>query len=140
MSLLVKFFRLEIPINLLKMLESCLADRTTCVSYGPKKSKMINVCIGLPQGSSLSPFLFVVYHCELVKCFAAHSGHLFANDLSVLIRPPIQKSFKALVLYLEVEGTKVSTEIAQYSLLWKQPINFSKCVAQIFHSQVKKPR
>jgi hypothetical protein len=100
---------------------------------------MINVRIGLPQGSSLSPFLFVVYHCDLVKCFGAHSGHLFADDLCVLIRPPLQKSFKALVLYLEVEGTKVSTEIAQYSVLWKQPINFSKCVAQIFHSQVKKP-
>jgi hypothetical protein len=56
MDLLVKFFRLGIPINLLKMLESWLADRTAYVNYGPKKSKMINVRIGLPQESSLSPF------------------------------------------------------------------------------------
>ena len=96
MGLMVKFFRLGIPMCLLKMIESWLADRTAHLSFGSKKSKPIKVRIGLPQRSSLSPFLFVVYHCDLVKCFGAHPGHLFADDLCVLIRPPLQKSPQGL--------------------------------------------
>jgi hypothetical protein len=122
------------------MIESWLEDRTAYVSFGSKKSKMVNVRIGLPQGSSLSPFLFVVFHSDLVACFGAHPGHLFADDLSVLIRSPLQRSFKTLVQYLEVEGTNVCNKIAEYSVIWKQPINVGKCVAQVFYSQVKKPR
>ena len=90
MDILVKLFRLGIPLNLLKMLKSWLEERSAIVSYGQKKSESIKVQIGLPQGSSLSPFLFVIYHCDIVKCFGAHSGHLFADDLSVLVRSPLQ--------------------------------------------------
>jgi hypothetical protein len=139
MGLLVKLYRLGIPLCLLRMIESWLDDRAAYVCFGQKKSQIFKVKIGLPQGSSLSPFLFVVFHSDLVSCFGAHSGHLFADDLSVLIRAPIQKSFSALVKYLESEGTKVCDRIAKYSVTWKQPINVGKTVAQLFYSQVKKP-
>ena len=138
-GLLVKLFRLWILLNLLKMLKSWLADRIAYVSYGQKKSRMIEVRIGLPQGNSLSPFLFVVFHCDIVKFFGAHSRHLFPDDLCVLIRSPLHKSLKKLVQYLETEGAKVCSKIVQYSTLCKQPINYSKCVAQVFHSQFKRP-
>jgi hypothetical protein len=69
----------------------------------------------------------------------AHSGHLFADHLSVLIRAPLQKSFPSLVQYLEIERTKVCDRIAKYSVRWNQPINVGKTVSQIYYSQVKKP-
>jgi hypothetical protein len=87
--------------------------------------------------SALSPFIFVVFHSDLVNCFGAHSCHLFADDLIVLIRAPLQRSFHALSQYLEIEGTKVYSKITKYSRLWKQPINVGKSVAQVSHSQVK---
>jgi hypothetical protein len=115
-------------------------NRTAYIHYGQTKSDVFKVQVGLPQGSSLSPYIFVVYHSDLVACLGAHSGHLFADDLSVLIRAPIVKSFPSLVKYLEVEGSKVCDRIADYSRRWKQPINVGKTVAQIFYSQIKKPK
>jgi hypothetical protein len=137
-GLMVKLYKLGIPLNLLKMIESWLDKRTAFISFGQKKSELIKVRIGLPQGSALSPFIFVVFHSDLVNCFGAHSGHLFADDLSVLIRAPLQRSLQTLTQYLEIEGTKICGKIAEYSNLWKQPINLRKSVAQIFYSQVKK--
>ncbi len=37
------------------------------------------------------------------------------------------------------EGTRACHRIAQYSELWKQPMNVGKTVAQIFYSQIKEP-
>jgi hypothetical protein len=138
-GLLVKLHRMGIPISLLKMIESWLEDRTACVCFGQRTSQLFDVQIGLPEGGSLSPFLFIVFHSDLVACLGAHSGHLFADDLSVLIRAPLQKAFGPLVRYLEIEGTKLCERIAKYSETWKQPINVEKTVAQVFYSQVKKP-
>ena len=139
MGLLVKLHRLGIPTALLRMIQSWLADRKAYLSFGQKRSKIFNVHVGLPQGSSLSPYTFVVYHCDLVACLGAHSAHIFADDLSVLIRASIQKSFTALTRYLEIEGSRICDNIAAYSKRWKQPINVSKTVAQIFYSQVRMP-
>ena len=139
-GLLVKLHRLGIPTSLLKMIHSWLSNRVAYIYYGQSKSVGFKINVGLPQGSSLSPYIFVVYHSDLVACLGAHSGHLFADDLSVLIRAPIEKSFPPLVRYLEVEGTKVCDRIADYSCRWKKPINVGKTVAQIFYSQIRKPK
>jgi endonuclease/exonuclease/phosphatase (EEP) superfamily protein YafD len=138
-GLLVKLSRLGMPTSLLKIIHSWLGNRTAYIYYGQTKSEVFKVQVGLPQGSSLSPYIFVVYHSDLVDCLGAHSGHLFADDLCVLIRAPIQKSFKSLVKYLEIEGSKVCDRIADYSNRWKQPINVGKTVAQLFYSQIRKP-
>ena len=94
---------------------------------------------GLPQGISLSPYLFIVYHCDIVSCVGAHSSHIFADDLNVLISPPICRGVKPMIKFLEDEETKVCNKIAHYSKKWKQPINISETVVQIFHSQVQNP-
>jgi hypothetical protein len=79
--------------------------------------------------------MFGVYYSDSVVCVGCH---LFADDLYVLIRTPLQKSFPPLVEYVEVEGSKVCDRIADYSNRWKQPINVGKTVAQLFQSQIRK--
>ncbi len=138
-GLLVKLHRLGLSTSLLKMIHSWLVGRTAYINYGQSKSDVFKVQVGLPQGSSLSPYVFIIYHCDLVSCLGAHSGHIFADDLSVLIRAPIQKSFPSLLHYLELEGSKVCDRIAEYSQRWKQPVNVGKTVAQLFYSQIRKP-
>ena len=59
-ALLVKLCRMGMPIDLLKMIESWLKDRKAYVAYGEKASKVFDINIGLPQGSTLSPYLI---HC-----------------------------------------------------------------------------
>ena len=139
-GLLVKLKGLEMPTELLKMTSSWLENRQAYIVLGEQRSEKFQVDIGLPQGSSLSPYLFIVYHCDLIKCLGAHSGHIFADDLSVLIRAPIMKTLSPIIEYLENEGTKVCSRIADYAKKWKQPINVMKTVGQIFHSQIERPK
>ena len=138
-GLLVKLDRKGIPSGLLRLINSWLKDRQAYVVFGESESKVFRTHIGLPQGSSLSPYLFIVYHCDLITCLGAHSSHIFADDLSVLITPPIDRKLYPMMNYLEKEGTRICKEIAVYSKKWRQPINPSKTVVQVFHSQVKIP-
>jgi hypothetical protein len=138
-GLLVKLFRLGMPLGLLKIVASWLKNRRAYVVFGKTSSQEFYIYIGLPQGSSLSPYLFVVFHCDLITCVGAHSSHVFADDLNVLIKPPIQRELSPMIDFLSQEGSRVCSKIAEYSKRWKQPINVSKTVAQLFYSQVKMP-
>ncbi|CAF2033938.1 unnamed protein product [Rotaria magnacalcarata] len=71
--------------------------------------------------------------------FGAYSSHIFADELNVLISPPICRGVKPMIKFLEEEGTKICNKIAIYSKKWKQPVNLSKTVVQVFHSQVQNP-
>ena len=138
-ALVVKLYRLGMPLGLLKLIVSWLSGRRAYVSFGESKSNEFQTYIGLPQGSSLSPYLFIVYHCDLIACAGAHSCHVFADDLNILISPPIGRDLKQMIDFLEVEGSKVCDKIANYSKKWKEPINVAKTVAQLFYTQVRTP-
>ena len=137
-ALLFKLWRFNMPLELLKIIESWLKGRKAYVAFGEKTSEVFDVNIGLPQGSSLSPYLFIVYHSDLINCLGAQSGHLFADDLGILIRPSIMKNLAPMIQYLENEGTRIYNQVYVYSKKWKQPINVSKTVAQLFHTQVER--
>ena len=129
----------DMPLELLKIIESWLKGGKAYVVFGEKTSKVFDINIGLPQGSSLSPYLFIVYHSDLINCLGANSGHLFAGDLGILIRPPIMKNLVPMIEYLEKEGMWICNQVYAYSRKWKQPINVLRTVAQLFHTQVKRP-
>jgi hypothetical protein len=131
-ALLTKLWRLGISTSILKMLVSWLKDRKAYVIFGDKSSEVFRINIGLPQGSSLSPYLFIVFHCDLVHAIGAHSGHIFADDLCVLIKPPLSAKLTPMIEYLGKEGTKICNQIFEYPKRWRQPINISKTVAQLF--------
>ncbi len=84
----------------------------------------------------LSPYIFTVFHSDFVKCTDAFSTHIFADDPNVLIRATIEKKLEPMLQFLEKEGTKVCNELFQYARRWKQSINVSKLVYQVFYSQI----
>ena len=49
------------------------------------------------------------------------------------------KNLAPMIQYLQNEGTRICNQVYAYSKKWKQPINVSKIVAQLFHTQVKRP-
>ncbi|CAM4775268.1 unnamed protein product [Rotaria magnacalcarata] len=81
-ALLCKLEKVSMPLSLLKMTNSWSTDRKAYVEYGEITSKIFSINIGLPPGSSLSPYLFIVSHSDLTNYLGAHSCHLFADDLN----------------------------------------------------------
>ena len=140
MGLIVKLRDLGMPITLLKIIVSWLGTRQAYITFGETRSDNFEINMGLPQGSSLSPYLFIVFHCDLIKCIGAHSGHLFADDLNLLMRTSIMKSLSRMMEYMEQEGTRICHSLVEYSKKWKQPINVQKTVGQLFYTQIEQPK
>ena len=71
-----------INYNLLKWLQSYLTDRKQCVRINSTKSDPITVTSGVPQGSSLSPYLYSLFVSDL----QSRCAHLvkFADDTTYL--------------------------------------------------------
>jgi len=59
-GLVVKLNRMQIPPEILKILINWLDSRRAYVSFGKIKSDVFSTQIGLPQGSALSPFVFII--------------------------------------------------------------------------------
>lgn len=81
-ALLVRLWRFGMTRNLSKIINSWLKYRKAYAVFGEKTSRLIN-------------------------CIGAHSGHLFADDLGILIRLPIMEKLALMIQYLEEEGTRI---------------------------------
>jgi hypothetical protein len=49
------------------------------------------------------------------------------------------KNSDPMIDYLEIEGTRICEQAFKYFKKWKQPINISKTVVQLFHTQMQRP-
>ena len=55
------------PQQLAKMVQSFLTERTTQLRFNGETSNSMNIEVGIPQGSLLSPILFMIYNAELLE-------------------------------------------------------------------------
>lgn len=49
------------------------------------KSGMVRVDRGVPQGSILGPFLFILYSADIIECVTRCNYHLYADDLQIYL-------------------------------------------------------
>ena len=97
------------PALLLRWISSFLRDRTVKVRILRRTSREIAINYGVPQGSPISPLLFLLYMSKLPKLLPNTRRSLFADDFMIytessitrshLIQSNLQTSMDALTLY-----------------------------------------
>jgi len=78
-GLLHKMMEMDIPLQLIIIIESFLSDRTFSVKIESQNSSLRIARAGVPQGSCLSPTLFNIYTNDMPTEPKAHVS-LFADD------------------------------------------------------------
>ena len=82
-GLLIKLERMGISGNMYSWIDTFLSDRTIQVQVGETLSSRRKLQNGTPQGSPLSPLLFLIAINDLPDCLAGVETSLFADDCAI---------------------------------------------------------
>ena len=120
--LLKKLFAYGIRGNILKLIESYLANRQQFVTINNSNSTQKTITCGVPQGSILGPLLFLLCINDLPNV----SEKLFADDTSVFLEG---KDLAEITNTLNAELAKLTVWLSANKLT----LNTSKSHFMIFH-------
>ena len=113
-----------------KLIKSFLSERKQYVKIGESESKILGTSIGSPQGSVLSPLLFLIFINDIVNASNILHFNLFADDTCIYIS---DNSIINLYSILNFEILKVEKWISANML----SLNVNKTVYLLFSG--KKP-
>ena len=136
-GLWLKLSNLQCPLYLIAWLRHYLRGRKAYINIKNMSSIVFNLSKGVPQGSCIGPVLFTIYHHDILDALSTiHWKHLFADDLAILFTPSSYMSSSYMINALTEQIEHVLHHLINYSIKWKQPINFSKTNWLLFHRQV----
>lgn len=117
-GLLIKLRRMGIEGNMYSWINSFLSDRTIQVKVGETMSGRRNLDNGTPQGSPLSPLLFLIAINDLPDCLTEVETSLFADDCALFksvsnhqldnATATMQKNLDAVQMWCDKWGFKMS--------------------------------
>jgi ribonuclease HI len=74
--------RRRVPENIVRLVSSFLKDRTTTLSFDDYTSPSFAASNGIPQGSPLSPILYLFYSADLLEITEPHRGPSRPRELT----------------------------------------------------------
>ena len=126
--LLLKLSRYGVNHNELKWFSSYLSDRTQKVLYDGISSCDLPISIGVPQGSNLSPVLFLLFINDVTSYLPNCYINLYADDLLIYI---IHSDIDTIQTELQSVVSKLSTWFKNNKLT----VNTDKTYTMLLHSR-----
>lgn len=123
-GLLYKLSQLNIPTEIVKIIESFLTDRTFITKIEDSFSSIRHILAGVPQGSCLSPTLYLTYINDIPTTPKAHLS-LFADDTMFFT---YDKNQKRAAIQLQHQLNLATSWFHR----WRIKINATKTVGIIF--------
>ncbi|CAF5162993.1 unnamed protein product, partial [Rotaria magnacalcarata] len=80
-----KLHNLGIPPSYLNWIEAWLVNRRCYIEINGCKSRWFSIEKGGPQGSVLTPTLFITYNCDMNISLSGCISHFFADDLAGIL-------------------------------------------------------
>ena len=131
-GLLAKLMDLDIPASLVGWIHAFLSGRTAGLRVG-QSIEHRQLDMGVPQGSPLSPILFLVFIDDLVRDLSAIAhAQAFADDVVVWWHAGKGDSG-------ETVGQRILGVVEQWSTEWKAIFNPSKCQPMIISRLKNEP-
>ena len=120
MSFSLKFWCIGIRGKIWCWMQAYLSRRLQCVSINGKKSNLLPVISGVPQGSILGPLLFLIFINDLPDCTSSSAMFLYADDVKCY--RPIANPSDCQLLQDDL------CRLSDWSLEWKVKFNIPKCI------------
>lgn len=126
-TLLTILIKINIPLPIYNIIKSFLSNRTQFVRYGDATSPIINVSSGVPQGSILGPYLFILYINHIFTL--SNNPHIsifgYADDVLIVAplfdvssRDNLNNTIHNIVYYLNTElSLSVNNSKSQFLLI-----------------------
>ena len=125
---------LKLPQRLVRLISSFLTDRSLSVRVGDETSRSVKMAAGTPQGSSLSPLLYIILVNDIPKEVTdTASLSQFADDVALWSR--------AYTFHEAIRRLQKSVNMLEgWCRRWRIKLNASKSNLLIIHRlQEKKP-
>ncbi|CAF1265947.1 unnamed protein product [Adineta ricciae] len=135
-----KLRRLGIPISFLNWIEAWLLNRRGFIEIGGRKSRWFSIQKGGPQGSVLTPTLFITYHCDMSQFLSSCSSHFFADDVAAVLAGQIGIRYTDQCIDLEKRIKSFVDYLEYYASIADQPLNRSKTEALFSARAIGKPK
>ena len=110
----------------LKLLTNFLRGRTQYVAYDKATSDIYPITTGVPQGSILSPLLFIIYINDICNASKLFKMIIYADDTTLYSTLDVFGTFTTKEINLEI------TKITDWLKLNKLSINIKKSKFMVF--------
>ena len=131
-GLLWKMIKLNIPKKLVKYVRHFLSGRKTRVEFNGTRSKAFRLDQGLPQGSCISPLLFLIFINDIdVDLHPDTIASLFADDTATWMVDGKIKGSNRTLMQEEID------KILAWASKWKMSVNKGKTKSMIISSSKK---
>ncbi|CAF4589508.1 unnamed protein product [Didymodactylos carnosus] len=127
---------LNMPLQLRRWIFGWLQNRSMTISHGGAESRIFRIFVGAPQGSVLAALLFRLHIHFLPYYFAQITSHLFADDLTMVIKGALEMKLSDNIKFLQRQAKSVLKGLEKLADDHILPVNVAKTEAMLVHSVV----